>query len=208
MTLQINIGDHTSSEPDYIAVPDRLLSTARWARTKARWIAANLPSADVYFGSLPNGRTLTDEHYRSQLELRANLCLVDPRKLGDARYLDNDTFNAQLRLADLVVGTRGLRRLSPSVSQCSGSEDQGCRRIPVGGYTSALGNVEARVRTWKGLWVVGYANDACSYIPSARVLKEGGYEAADSMWYYDLPTSFAPEIEDRIVGKVRQQLKR
>lgn len=60
----------------------------------------------------------------------------------------------------------------------------------------------------QGLWVVGYANDACSYIPSARVLKEGGYEAADSMWYYDLPTSFAPEIEDRIVGKVRQQLNR
>jgi len=60
MTLQINIGDHTSSEPDYLAVPDRLLSTARWARTKARWIAANLPSADVYFGSLPNGRTLTE----------------------------------------------------------------------------------------------------------------------------------------------------
>ena len=33
---------------------------------------------------------------------------------------------------------------------------QGCRRIPVGGYTSALGNVEARVRTWKGLWLVGF----------------------------------------------------
>lgn len=52
------------------------------------------------------GKMLTDEHYRSQLELRANLCLIDPRKLADARYLDNDTFNAQLRLADLVVGTK------------------------------------------------------------------------------------------------------
>lgn len=60
----------------------------------------------------------------------------------------------------------------------------------------------------QGLWVVAYANDACSYIPSARVLKEGGYEAADSMWYYDLPTSYAPVIEDRIIGKVRALLKR
>jgi hypothetical protein len=60
----------------------------------------------------------------------------------------------------------------------------------------------------RGLWVVGYANDACSYIPSARVLSEGGYEAADSMWYYDLPTAYAPVIEERIIGKVRHQLKR
>ncbi len=60
----------------------------------------------------------------------------------------------------------------------------------------------------EGLWVVAYANDACSYIPSARVLKEGGYEASDSMIYYDLPTSYAPGVEERIIGKVHEMLKR
>lgn len=52
------------------------------------------------------------------------------------------------------------------------------------------------------LWVTAYANDVMAYIPSLRVLKEGGYEAtifssllAGSSW--------APETEERIVAKAR-----
>ena len=37
------------------------------------------------------------------------------------------------------------------------------------------------------LWVNAYANDVPCYIPSERVLKEGGYEGATSMIYYDQP---------------------
>ena len=50
------------------------------------------------------------------------------------------------------------------------------------------------------LWVAGYANDVMAYIPSRRVLKEGGYEGASSMIYYGLPTVWSPEVEDMIVG--------
>lgn len=49
------------------------------------------------------------------------------------------------------------------------------------------------------LWVAGYSNDVMAYIPSRRVLKEGGYEGATSMIYYGLPTVWSPEIEDMIV---------
>jgi neutral ceramidase len=49
------------------------------------------------------------------------------------------------------------------------------------------------------LWVAGYSNDVMAYIPSRRVLKEGGYEGASSMIYYGLPTVWAPEIEDMII---------
>ncbi|MBY0512401.1 MAG: neutral/alkaline non-lysosomal ceramidase N-terminal domain-containing protein, partial [Gemmataceae bacterium] len=38
------------------------------------------------------------------------------------------------------------------------------------------------------LWTAGYANDVMAYIPSVRVLKEGGYEADSSMIYYGMPT--------------------
>ena len=48
------------------------------------------------------------------------------------------------------------------------------------------------------LWVSGYANGVPCYIPSQRVLREGGYEAEDSLWYYDRPARLAPESEDRI----------
>ena len=54
------------------------------------------------------------------------------------------------------------------------------------------------------LWITAYANDVMAYIPSARVLKEGGYEADSSMIYYGLPTKWAPAIEDIIVNKVRE----
>jgi neutral ceramidase len=54
------------------------------------------------------------------------------------------------------------------------------------------------------LWVAGYSNDLCSYIPSARMFKEGGYEVIDSMIYYDLPGPYKPEIEEKIIIKVHE----
>lgn len=52
------------------------------------------------------------------------------------------------------------------------------------------------------LWVNAYANDVPCYIASRRVLGEGGYEVDSSMYYYDRPTHFRPEIEDQIVAAV------
>jgi hypothetical protein len=57
------------------------------------------------------------------------------------------------------------------------------------------------------VWVMGYANDVMAYIPSARVLKEGGYEADSSQIYYGMPAKWAPEIEDKIVAKVLEFAK-
>jgi hypothetical protein len=54
-------------------------------------------------------------------------------------------------------------------------------------------------------WCAGYVNDVMAYIPSRRVLQEGGYEGATSMIYYGLPTVWAPELEDAIVEEVRRQ---
>lgn len=58
------------------------------------------------------------------------------------------------------------------------------------------------------LWVNGYANDVPCYIPSRRILDEGGYEGADSMVYYDRPTRLAPDVEDRIVQTVHALMPR
>jgi len=51
-------------------------------------------------------------------------------------------------------------------------------------------------------WVAGYSNDIPAYIPSRRVLAEGGYEGGDSMIYFGRPSRFAPAIEDLIVDQV------
>lgn len=56
------------------------------------------------------------------------------------------------------------------------------------------------------LWVNAYSNDVPCYIPSKRVLKEGGYEAESSMIYYDRPGRLRPEVEDAIIHAVQRQL--
>jgi len=53
------------------------------------------------------------------------------------------------------------------------------------------------------LWLTAYANDVPCYIPSVRVLREGGYEPDTSNLYYGQPNRLAESIEDKIVGAVR-----
>lgn len=60
------------------------------------------------------------------------------------------------------------------------------------------------------VWVSGYNNDVFAYIPSRRLLSEGGYEPRRSMNYMTTtvqPGPFAPSIEERIIGKVHQLLR-
>jgi len=52
------------------------------------------------------------------------------------------------------------------------------------------------------LWVVAYANDLPCYIPSERILREGGYEGGGAMVYYGRPTRLKPGVEDRIVSAI------
>ena len=49
------------------------------------------------------------------------------------------------------------------------------------------------------VWVAGYSNDYTGYMPSLRVQKEGGYEAA---------AGWAETIEEKIVGKVHELHRR
>jgi len=54
------------------------------------------------------------------------------------------------------------------------------------------------------VWVTGYCNDVFGYVPSLRVLQEGGYEGGDAVRYTMLPGPFAPSVEKRIVDKVHE----
>lgn len=56
-------------------------------------------------------------------------------------------------------------------------------------------------------WIAGYSNDVMAYIPSRRVLIEGGYEGATAMIYYGLPSAWAGDVEEKIVAEVVRQGK-
>ncbi len=60
----------------------------------------------------------------------------------------------------------------------------------------------------KHIIVAGYSNDVMSYIPSLRVLKEGGYEADTSMIYYGMPGPYDEDVEERIFSAIAQVMKR
>jgi hypothetical protein len=59
----------------------------------------------------------------------------------------------------------------------------------------------------ENVWVTGYANDVMAYIPSRRVLAEGGYEGQTSMVAYGMPAPrWHESIEDRLTASVARLL--
>jgi hypothetical protein len=65
-----------------------------------------------------------------------------------------------------------------------------------------------RKHGWENTWVSGYNNDVFAYIPTARIVREGGYEGATSMINYGHPAPFAEGIEDAITAKVEELIAR
>jgi len=56
----------------------------------------------------------------------------------------------------------------------------------------------------ENLIVAGYCHDVMCYIPSRRVLQEGGYEAVENTIYYGQPGPFTESVEDTIVAAARR----
>ena len=75
---------------------------------------------------------LREPHHRSVLDLRATVCLVDPRKLSDSRYRENPAFTDQIALSDVLVANR--------CDLCSGDEIEAFYR-----FASASQPPKARV---------------------------------------------------------------
>jgi hypothetical protein len=56
-------------------------------------------------------------------------------------------------------------------------------------------------------WMIGYAYEVPCYIPSARLIKEGGYETESSLIYYGYYGPFRGEIETLLVNRVEALVK-
>lgn len=49
---------------------------------------------------------LSSEYYREVLDIHSTVTLIDARKLADKRYTENDTFNQQLDIADVIAANK------------------------------------------------------------------------------------------------------
>lgn len=70
---------------------------------------------------------------------------------------------------------------------------------PVVDYSLKLKEALGRSSTW----VAAYCNDVMGYIPTRRVLAEGGYEPINSVVFYGLPSPWDSSVEERIMERIR-----
>jgi len=59
------------------------------------------------------------------------------------------------------------------------------------------------------IFVMGYANDVMTYIPSETILQEGGYEGEDAKAVYGMPAKWSSDVQVKILkefGKLAKQV--
>jgi len=59
----------------------------------------------------------------------------------------------------------------------------------------------------ENMFVAGYCNEVMCYIPTRRVLDEGGYEADRSMIGYGFPGPFAGNVEEKVFSAIHLAMK-
>jgi len=128
-----------------------------------------------------------------QLErLKLELAELPPRSFWEERA-KNESYighHARTQLARLDRGEPLATNVDYSVQTWTFGEELAFVFLPgevVVDYAIRIGKEFDRSR----MWVMAYANDTPCYIPSERVLEEGGYEGERAMTYYDKPAKLA-----------------
>ena len=74
--------------------------------------------------------------------------------------------------------------------------------VAMGGEPTIKYDINIKGLLGERTFVMGYSNDVMSYIPTEKILKEGGYEAETSQQAYGLPSTWKPQIEKMILKEV------
>ena len=165
------------------AATDRVLSQQGGLTPLDRPIATNLNRISLAFGEIP---------MREYWE-----------KVG--KQQDYQGYHARVQLAKLDRGEKLQTELSYPIQTWTFGDQLAMVFLPgevVVDYSIRLKKELDRNR----LWINAYSNDVPCYIPSERILKEGGYEVDSSMWFYDRPTRLASGIEEKIIDEVHRQI--
>ncbi|MBI5386196.1 MAG: neutral/alkaline non-lysosomal ceramidase N-terminal domain-containing protein [Verrucomicrobia bacterium] len=140
---------------------------------------------------------------RAQLDFAAHT-----RETFEKELQSNDKFRqrrAQFMLEDYDKG-RPIRNLSYPVQAIRLRDD--FTILALGG--EAVVDLALRAKREyprENLAVAGYCNEVACYIPSLRVLREGGYEPDISMIYYAQPGPFAESVEENVFRAVHAAMK-
>lgn len=163
------------------------------------------------------GRVLSGPFRRVGAPVRAAFQTIElplaphTRETFTARLQDRNPYvarNARLMLEAYDQG-RPLRRVPFPVQAVRFGKD--LTLIALGGEVVvdyALRSKREFGANKEPLVVLGYSNEVMCYIPTRRVVREGGYEAVDSMYYYGMPGPFSEDVEEDLFAGIRGVLKR
>lgn len=178
-----------------------LLYAQRHGRSMATAIEAALESPKVYLsGPLYSGLASPEIPYQES----------PSREALEAKSRSTDRYEARHGrfLLDVLDSTGTLPRSYPVPVQVV-RFGQGPTIAAIGGevvvdYSIRLKR-EIGAITNAPVWVAGYSNDVMTYIPSKRVLLEGGYEGGGAMRYTRStvhPALWDESIEERLVAEI------
>lgn len=136
----------------------------------------------------------------SEIDLQLN----EPPSEKELAALAENADGWHHRWAERILGEAreggDLREEYPYPVQIWKLGDQGI--VSLGGEVVVDYTIELKRIFGQDLFVMGYSNDVMAYIPSVRILREGGYEAVRSQSVYGLPSTWTADIENRIIEEV------
>jgi neutral ceramidase len=110
------------------------------------------------------------------------------------------TYNARQMIEALDKGESLLTEYRTPIALWQFGDDLTLVALPGEVVNDYVPLIETAIGHLK-LWVAGYCNDDFGYLPTAKVLAEGGYE---TRCLITVPGFFAPEVEGVVIAKVRQ----
>ena len=126
--------------------------------------------------------------------------LVTRSKTGGAHG-----YNALTQLQRLDRGQQLLKQVDYQIQTWTFG-DNFCMTFLAGEVCVDYANRLKRELNRERFWLNAYSNDFGCYIPSERLLAEGGYGGGSEMPYFALPSIFQKGLEQKIVDEVRRQV--
>ena len=163
-----------------------------------RALARKLTRVDGHFGSAFEDITLRFSRLPSEEELRT------AREKQQANREMHQAWAAAVAADIKAKGNRALEYAYPIQAWTLGNVSW----VALGGEVVIDYSDRLRRELGKDLWVLGYSTDVMAYIPSERVLKEGRYEGDTSMVPYGKPAKWTAGLEEKIVTKTHELVKR
>jgi len=143
---------------------------------------------------------------------RVALPFVDPPDAAGVKRLEDEGNVYQQRLAKLLTNRLAEKGSLDSSYPCPVQVvrfGEDLCMVAIGG--EVVVDYAIRLRREfddERLWVAGYSNEVFAYVPSERILAEGGYEGGGAMVYFGWHGPFKPGVEELVVGLAKELMDR